>query len=448
MPGKDGLTSGILAQAEQPTFKEVVEWLSACISLPTDVEAKARLLLLDTFGCLVSGLRHEQVKAYAQALSAVFPGETAWPGSPHKLGPAGLAALGAAAACWDEACEGNSAAHGRPGLPVVPTVLALASQSDAALDEVLLALVTGYEIGVRAGELWRIPNGWHVDGSWHSLGVAAATARLFSGPDTIQAAIEISACQIPASLYLPITQGSVARNTYPSHAVLLGILSANAAKAGFQAPVGALTEARHRVLRADKDGQFASSGVWTILDGYLKPYAGVRHTHYAVEAALRVRRHSEFSHDKIKSIKLRTYSEAVQYCGNRAPETIIQAQFSLSYAVAAALVFGDLGLDAYDDIGRDDVRRIEQLIEIEVEPQRSTRGAFLSVNVGALKLTAAVDAVLGDASLPLTEEHVVKKFIHYAEPAVGKSAAQAVARFIVHGHLNELAKKCFQLAAR
>ena len=90
----------------------------------------------------------------------------------------------------------------------------------------LLALATGYEIGARAGEAWRIPAGWHVDGSWHSLGVAAAAARLIGGPERMQAAIEGAACQIPASLYLPITAGSVVRNTYVAHAVLLGLMAA------------------------------------------------------------------------------------------------------------------------------------------------------------------------------------------------------------------------------
>src|SRR6185369_17044434 len=126
----------------------------------------------------------------------------------------------------------------------------LSATHDVSLGDLLVALVTGYEIGARAGEAWRIPPGWHVDGSWHSLGVAAAVARLTAGPHAIQPAIEAAACQIPASLYLPIAAGSVLRNTYPAHAVLLGMLSASAAAAGFEMPQGALEEGRRRVLRA------------------------------------------------------------------------------------------------------------------------------------------------------------------------------------------------------
>src|SRR5260221_4663891 len=187
------------------------DWLSSCTKLPAEVEAKARLLLLDTFGCLLAGLRHPEVRKFGQALRLAFPGEAAWPASDIALAPAGLAALGAAAACWDEACEGNASAHGRPGLPVVPAVLAFAVDRDIGLADLLLALVTGYEVGTRAGELWRIPPGWHVDGSSHSLGVAAAVARLPSRPRASPPAHQAAAGHVPPRLYLPLRFGSVLR---------------------------------------------------------------------------------------------------------------------------------------------------------------------------------------------------------------------------------------------
>src|SRR5204863_9102135 len=174
-----------------------------------------------------------------------------------------------------------------------------------------------------------------------------------------------AACQIPASLYLPIAVGSVLRNTYPAHAVLLGMLSAAAATAGFDMPNDAFKEGRRRVLRATNPASATPPGQWTILAGYLKPFAGVRHSHYGVEAALRLRSHPVFSLEQVEVVRLQTYAEAVQYCGNRASRTAIQAQFSLSYAIAAALVLGDLGPNAYDDVGDPIIRRLEQCVVVE-----------------------------------------------------------------------------------
>jgi 2-methylcitrate dehydratase PrpD len=430
------------------SLADAVAWLAAGDALPAEVEAKARLLLLDTLGCLVAGLQHADVKRFGQALRLAYAGSVAWPGSDIALGPAGLGAIGAAAACWDEACEGNSAAHGRPGLPVVPAVLALATERAVSLAELLLALVTGYEIGARAGEAWRIPPGWHVDGGWHSLGVAAAAARLVGGPHRIQPAIEAAACQIPASLYLPITVGSVVRNTYAAHAVLLGLMAAAAADAGFDMPQGALEEGRRRILRASEAASPSPASRWTILEGYLKPFASVRHTHYAVAAALRLRRHRDFAIDRIRAITLRTYGEAVQYCGNRAPATPIQAQFSLSYAVAAALALGDLGPEAYADMHDATIVRLERQVVVEVDSGRSRRGAELAIDLDGATLTETVDAVAGDPAMPMQKDDVLAKFCRYVEPVLGQANTQALAGFCLDGDASEPASRCFTFVRR
>lgn len=428
------------------TLEDVAAWLAECDSLPRNVEAKARLLLLDTMGCLLAGLRHADVQQFGRALQFAFPGRLAWPASDIALGPAGLAALGAAAACWDEACEGHSAAHGRPGLPVVPALLALGAGQDTTLGDLLLALVTGYEVGVRAGQAWRIPPGWHVDGSWHSLAVAAAAARLISGPAHIQPAIEAAACQIPASLYLPIATGSVLRNTYPAHAVLLGMMSAAAAQGGFEMPRGSLEEARRRVLNAGAEASTTRAGEWTILNGYLKPFAGVRHTHYAVEACLRLRERPEFSLDKITSIRLQIYPEAVQYCSNRAPRTAIQAQFSLSYAMAAALALGDLGPDAYTDIDEAQITRIERMVTIESDPARRTRSATATVEIGGKKLAEDAENVIGDPANPMSKDQATAKFLRYVEPSLGPARTKLLVDFFIDGNLTVPARQCFALA--
>ena len=99
-------------------------------------------------------------------------------------------------------------------------------------------------------------------------------------------------------------------------------------------------------------------------------------------AAIRRLRWSGFG-----AIKLQIYPEAVQYCGIRAPRTAIQAQFSLSYAIAAALTLGDLGPEAYRDVGDATLTRLEQSVVIEADPSRVRRGATLTLDVGGTTLS-------------------------------------------------------------
>ncbi len=397
---------------------------------PSAVEAQARLLLLDTLGCLIAGLDHPPVRAVATGLARSFPGALSWPGSAEALSPAGLASLGALAACWDEACEGLASAHGRPGLPVAPVVLALGA--GLPLSTLLDALILGYEIGGRMGQAWPIKPGMHVDGGYHSVGVAVATARL-RGASTAQMrdAISATVCQLPSSLYLPITQGSSARNLYPAHAVLLGVLAGEAAASGMAAPDGAVEKARAVVLGLEAPAVIAPAGHWLILDGYLKPFAAVRHVHYGVTAALALRPKLGDA-TAIRAIRLSVYEEAARYCGNRAPETVIQAQFSLSYGVAAALVYGDLAPEAYRDLHHQELRRLEALIDLRIDPSRVERGAHLEIETEAGRL-AAESGPLPNA---MAEADVVAKFARYASPVIGAARSAQLAEALIAGSLD------------
>ena len=149
----------------------------------------------------------------------------------------------------------------------------------------------------------------------------------------------------------------------------------------------------------------------------------------AVDACLRLRARPEFSVDKVTSIRLQTYPEAVQYCGNRAPRTAIQAQFSLSYAIAAALVLGDLGPDAYADIDDVTITRLERSVVIEADPARSTRSATVR-STSAERPHGKRESVVGDPTNPMTKDQAVSKFVATSNRHWAASAHQTPRRFL------------------
>jgi 2-methylcitrate dehydratase PrpD len=383
-------------------------------------DAAARLLLLDSLGCALAGLARPRPRALAAALARTMPGTIRLPGVAAPLSPAGAAAVLAAAMCWDEANEGLAIAHGRPGLAVAPLVLA-ALASGTTLGEARAAYALGYEVAARAGLAWRIRPGMHVDGSWHALGAAAAAARLAGGdPAAVARAIRLAACQIPFSLYAPIAAGMDGRNTYPAHAVLLGTLAAAGAEAEMDAPAEGFAIARRIALGLEDAPPEAGAGRWLVAEADLKPVAGVRHAHYAAAAALRLSERADPA--RLAAITLETYAEALAYAGNRAPATAITAQFSLSWAVAAALVQGDLSPAAYTDAALADplLRRLEAMVTLRdwgaARPGRGTgRGAVLTLtHADGSIISAEVDQVPGDAIAPMGHEAALAKFRRFA----------------------------------
>ena len=160
-----------------------------------------------------------------------------------------------------------------------------------------------------------------------------------------------------------------------------------------------------------KGTAIAPVGEWLILEAYLKPYAAVRHVHYGAAVAQTLR--TEIDYKKIKAIELSTYKEAVTYCGNRAPVTAIQAQFSLSYGAACMLVTGELGPASYS-MDDPEILRLEKKIVLSEDASLRGRGATLTVGIGEKKFKKRVEQVSGDPSLPMSREEILAKFARYA----------------------------------
>lgn len=417
------------------TFEDVIAW--AWEGPPARPAQAARMLLLDSLGCALAGLRQAGPRRFGAALARDFPGAVALPGTP-PLAPAAAAALLAMAMCWDEANDGLARAHGRPGLPVAPLAL-VALHRGASLAEALAAYALGYEVAARAGELWRIRPGMHVDGSWHTLGAAVAAARLAGGDAACAArALRLAACQMPFSLYAPIAAGMEGRNLYPAQAVLLGSGAAAAAAAGLEAPAEGFGIARRLALGLAEPGACTPPGTWLLAEGYAKPFAGVRHAHYAAAAALALRPRLADRLDAVVRIRVETYAEALAYAGNRAPATRIQAQFSLSWAVAAALAQGDLGPAAFGEAALADprLRRLEALAELAEDPAMTAaprRAARVIVETGAARFAETVHGVAGDPDRPMTAAEIAAKFRRFAAPSLGAAAAEAIAAALLHG---------------
>mgnify|MGYP001493706140 CR=1 FL=1 len=403
---------------------DVIAWLFEDDPLTAaDVENRARLLFLDTLGCMIAGLAKPEPAALALSFSELEPGPVNLPNAP-PLALGSAAYLMGLAACWDEACEGLPRAHGRPGLHAFAAALPLALARRCSLGESLQALVVGFEVAGRLGECLRIRPGMHVDGTWGTFGAVAAAARLLQLPAAhTLTALQGAACQIPFSLYLPISQGATVRNTYVGEAARRGISSALAARAGIGSPLGAVEVFDELALAgagAEKD--LEPAGTWLLLEGYLKPFAAVRHVHYGAQAALEWRRqHQDIS--TIAEIELAIYGEALTYCGNRAPATAIQAQFSLSYGLAWALYQGDLGPEAYrdDSLQNNEVRRLEglvKLVEATDYTKAGQRAARLTINGDRIGEVIEVNAVPGEPHLPLSQDQVLAKFVRYVAPVL------------------------------
>ena len=410
----------------------VLNWLQA-VDLDTEpaLQTHARWLVLDTIGCIMAGLRAGPVAELVQRAAAVDPGSFRFTQDAGQgLSVANASMVLAMAACWDEACEGHAGAHGRPGVAALAALLPLASR--LTYGQFLKSFVVGYEVGARMGASLRINKGMHVDGNWPALGAAAAVAHsLGLTPAQTAQAVQIAACQLPMSLYLPVRSGDTSRNTYLGHSAQLGQSAALAVASGITSPGNAVLEYAHVALGKEPE-PFDDTHGFHLLQAYFKPYAAVRHVHYGAWAACMLR--PALDPDKIEHVVLDVYEEAVIYCGNRSPQTPLQAQFSLSFGLAAMLRWGRLDPWVYREPQFQDamLRALEAKVQVQVDAswtQQQMRGALLRIECSdGNRYEQEITAVPGDAQMPFTERELVDKFLGYCEASMPLDSARLWAR--------------------
>src|SRR5205823_13672329 len=131
-----------------------------------------------------------------------------------------------------------------------------------------------------------------------------------------------------------------------------GITAALLARDGFTgAPAVTIEDDGVRLLWSDLGTR------WRIREQYFKAYPICRWAQPAIEAALGLQRFHGFGADEIAHISIATFREAVALGSERAlPRTTDDAQYSLPYPVATALVFGRLGVDEIDQTALADTR--------------------------------------------------------------------------------------------
>ena len=390
------------------------------------LQTHARWLVVDTLGCIMAGLRAAPVAELAHLAAAFDPGSFRLIPDAAGLSAGNAALVLAMAACWDEACEGHAGAHGRPGVAALAALLPMASR--LTYGQFLKSFVVGYEIGARMGASLRINPGMHVDGNWPALGAAAAVAHALGlTPAQIVQAVNVVACQLPMSLYWPVRSGDTARNTYLGHSAQLGQSAALAVASGITAPTGSVAEYA-RVGLGKPPLVFDDAEDFQLLKAYFKPYAAVRHVHYGALAADTLR--AAINLDMVDSVVLQIYEEATIYCGNRSPQTPLQAQFSLSFGLAAMLRWGRLDPWIYREPQFQDpaLRALEAKVQVQVDAlwtQQGQRGArLLIVCKDGSRHEHEVTAVPGDAQMPFTENALLDKFLGYCEGSMSSAAAQ------------------------
>src|SRR5262249_34954264 len=124
-----------------------------------------------------------------------------------------------------------------------------------------------------------------------------------------------------------------------------------------------------------------------IEDLYFKPYCCCRWAHPAVRAALTVIRQHQIDPAAIERITVETFAEACAL-SRSVPRSSEEAQYSVAYPVAAAILYGDVGPEEVLEGGYSDSRAVDLLTRIEFRQRPDLQAEFPARRLAEVKLDA------------------------------------------------------------
>jgi 2-methylcitrate dehydratase PrpD len=413
---------------------------------PDAVVGFTRLLLLDTLGALLGGLRYPPVRAFGDTLRA---------SGPTDLPFGRLVTLGAAAT-WLDADSGGSFHPQGHRLPPVPTahpaphslpVLLHAAASGVDDRRLLEIFLIANEIGMRFGAGTTLRPGLHPHGIHGPIAAAVATALLHDlSPATTATAVELAgSVPLAATLAVPMRGGTV-RNLWTGLGAYYGAAAAGRAADGAPGSAALLTELLDGVVCTDLDTEELTGELgirWRLADSYLKPYACARWVHPTLDAfRAAVADVPDPVHDRggLAAIEVDTFAFAASLSAAEATSDL-HARFSVPVSLATLALDGELAAGGFlpDRLARAEVRSLAALVRLREEPTYSAalpreRPAAVTVRWrDGSSVSATVRNARGNPDNPMTTDEVATKFRRNSEDVLTPATADAVVTGLLAG---------------
>src|SRR3712207_7335699 len=156
---------------------------------------------------------------------------------------------------------------------------------------------------------------------------------------------------------------------------------------------------------------------YLILDLYFKPYACCRWAQPAIAAVLSAARRVGATATNVARVRVHTF-EAATHLRSVAPRSTEEAQFSLAWPVACALIDGEVGPEQVtgesltDPVRRRLAARVEVVVDAELEeafPERALAWVEIETMDGS-RARSGVLGAWGDAGTRFGDTELTKKF--------------------------------------
>lgn len=339
-------------------------------AIPPSVRVRALHHILDAVGIALAVSRFDYAERAVKGLAGVSaPGDVPVLGFPLSWSGRDAATINGLLCHGLDFDDTHLEGIIHPTVAQFPTALSVAVMAGATTRQMVTAYILGVEVAdriaaVAKGGFHRA--GFHPTGVCNTPAAALAAGRLLDLTATQLAHAQGIALSMASGVLEFLEDGAWTKRLHPGWAASSGIVAASMAKAGYVGATSPYT-GRFGLYRSyvggnDFDFQRATRGLgseWELLKTAIKPYPACHLAHGCIDAAIALASENNLVPADIASVTALVAADTVPtICepidGKRRPKNGYDAQFSIPFLVATALIkrrvsISDLEADSLAD---------------------------------------------------------------------------------------------------
>lgn len=411
--------------------------------LPMDVRARANDCLFDLIGCYYGALGREKNVWLLEKIAGFnrMPESALW-GTGMSCGTA-EAALGIGTLCYDLEYDDGISMSGHWGSASIPATFLSVAEHGGDGRDLLTAIVAAYEVGSRISRLFSpelLRRHVHFPCTMGAFGAITGYGK-GAGFDSWQLAGALSLAGLfPVGIYSTAISGAAGKGLYSGWPNYLGVNCGRLAEAGLTgdadilesrdgfgtavglAPVGE-EEASYAVEKLGEEYRF--------MEVYFKPYPCCRWLHAPIHGALGLRKKYGIRVEDIGEVRIGGPEFAMMYDTHDGYESKVTCQYSIPYTVGAALLYGRVTTEEFEEdirVGAP-MKEISERIAMYVdeELQRKFPGTFsvkMELRMRDGTCFRCSETTPWGSDCPPTREELIGKFRVLTEQTLSKEEVE------------------------
>ena len=413
------------------------------VNLPGEVRHQAKRCLLDTMGALIAGHQTPVAGMMSSFALEQFNGDAATilvKGS--KTSASGAALANGFANNALDIDDGYRPIKGHPGACILPVALAAAEMTPGITgDQFLTAMVVGYEVSIRAGLIRHATyETYHSSGSWGAIGGAAAAGKILGlTREKFCHALGAAEYHAPIAPMMKCIEIPGMGKDSIGWGCMVAMMSVIMAEQGFTGIDPIFND-------SPKEEWIKSLGQsYEVMNLYFKPYSACRWAQPGVDGVLKIMRENNLNPEDIKQIKVFTFKESAALSTDY-PRNTEEAQYNISFPIAAALLDGEVGPDQVlpPRLFEKDIHQMMDKIRIMAEesfqeafPTKAESEVEITIENGKVFSSGVMSARWDPHTTFPTDRELEKKFIWLVAPVLGEDKTDALINLIRHFDLEE-----------